>query len=148
MNTVDEILAFAIEREQEAADFYADLAQRAEKGGMKTILLGFAEEEQRHKAKLLAVKGGGGELTPHHEVIDLKIVDYLVEVEATAEISFQDALIHAMKREKAAYELYTDMAAKVSDAGLQEVFRGLAKEEAKHKLYFESEYDERVLRDN
>jgi len=148
MNTVSQILDFAIEREQEAADFYADLAQRAEKGGMKSVLLGFAEEEQRHKAKLLAVKGGEGELTPHHEVIDLKIVDYLVDVEPGIDIGFQDALIHAMKREKAAFELYTAMAAKITDAALQEVFRGLAKEEAQHKLYFESEYDERVLRDN
>lgn len=148
MNTVDEILDFAIEREQEAADFYADLARRAEKGGMKSVLLGFAEEEQRHKAKLLAVKDGQGELTPHQEVIDLKIVDYLVEVEPGVDISFQDALIHAMKREKAAFELYTDMAAKVTDATLREVCRGLAKEESRHKLYFESEYDERVLRDN
>ncbi len=41
MNTVDEILDYAIDQEQQAADFYADLAQRAEKAGMKEILLDF-----------------------------------------------------------------------------------------------------------
>ena len=148
MNTVDEILNYAIDQEQQAADFYANLAGRAEKAGMKDILLEFAAEEKRHKERLLAVKSGDHELTPEQEVLDLKISDYLVEVDATDDISYQDALIVAMKRERAAYELYSDMAAKIPESKLREVFVGLAREEAKHKLFFESEYDERVLMDN
>ena len=148
MNSVDEILDYAIDQEQQAADFYANLAGRAEKAGMKAILLDFAEEEKRHKERLLAVKNGEHELTPEQEVLDLKISDYLVEVDATDDISYQDALIVAMKRERAAYELYRDMAEKIPESNLREVFVGLAKEEARHKLFFESEYDERVLMDN
>ena len=148
MNTVDEILDYAIDQEQQAADFYADLAERAEKAGMKKILLDFSAEEQSHKERLLAVKAGEHELTPEQEVLDLKIFDYLVEVDATENISYQDALIVAMKRERAAFQLYSDMAAKVPESHLKEVLQGLAKEEAKHKLFFESEYDERVLQDN
>ena len=148
MNTVDEILDYAIDQEQQAADFYADLAGRAEKAGMKDVLLEFSAEEKRHKERLLAVKTGERELTPEQEVLDLKISDYLVEVDATDDISYQDALIIAMKRERAAYELYSDMAEKIPAGNLREVFVGLAREEAKHKLFFESEYDERVLMDN
>ena len=148
MNTVDEILDYAIDQEQQAADFYRHLAERAEKGGMKDILLEFAEEEKRHKERLLAVKSGEQELKPEQKVLDLKISDYLVEVEATDDISYQDALIIAMKRERAAYQLYSDMAEKVPESRLREVFVGLAREEARHKLFFESEYDERVLLDN
>ena len=148
MNTVDEILDYAIDQEQQAADFYADLARRAEKAGMKEILLDFSAEEQSHKDRLLAVKAGERELTPEQEVLDLKISDYLVEVDASEDISYQDALIVAMKRERAAFQLYSDMATRVPDSHLKEVLQGLAKEEAKHKLFFESEYDERVLLDN
>ena len=148
MNTVDEILDYAIDQEQQAADFYADLANRAEKAGMKEILLDFAAEEQGHKDRLLAVKAGEREPTKEQEVLDLKISDYLVEVDASEGISYQDALIVAMKRERAAFQLYSDMAARVPDSHLKEVLQGLAKEEAKHKLFFESEYDERVLLDN
>ncbi len=148
MNTVDEILDYAIDQEQQAAAFYASLAERAEKAGMKEILLDFSREEQRHKERLLAVKQGERELTPAQNVIDLKISDYLVEVEASDDISYQDALIVAMKREKAAYRLYSDMSEKVPEGELRNVFIGLAKEEAKHKLFFESQYDERVLADN
>lgn len=148
MNTVDEVLDYAIGQEQQAADFYADMAQRVEKGGMKEIFLEFSREEERHRDKLLDVKKGDEQLHANQAVIDLKISDYLVEVEPQADISYQDALIIAMKRERAAFRLYSDMAEKVTEDSLRDVFQGLAKEEAKHKLFFESEYDERVLRDN
>jgi len=148
MNTVDEILDYAIDQEQQAADFYEDVAQRAETAGMKQTLLDFSEEEKKHKIILQDVKAGEHELTPEQEVLDLKISDYLVEVEASENISYQDALIIAMKKERAAYELYSDMAAKLPQGHLKEVLIGLAKEEAKHKLFFEAEYDERVMTDN
>lgn len=148
MNTVDEILDYAIDQEQQAADFYEDVAQRAETAGMKKVLLDFSEEEKHHKKILQDVKTGEHELTPEQEILDLKISDYLVEVESSDNISYQDALIIAMKRERAAYELYSDMAEKIPESHLKEVLVGLAKEEAKHKLFFEAEYDEHVLTDN
>ena len=148
MNTVDEILDYAIDQEQLAADFYEDVAQRAETAGMKKILLDFSDEEKNHKKILQDVKAGERDLTPEQEVLDLKISDYLVEVEAGENISYQDALIIVMKKERAAYELYSDMAAKLPEGHLKEVVDGLAKEEAKHKLFFEAEYDEKVLTDN
>lgn len=148
MNTIDEILDYAIDQEQQAADFYEDVAQRVDTAGMKKVLLDFSEEEKHHKKILQDVKTGEHELTPEQEILDLKISDYLVEVESSENISYQDALIIAMKRERAAYELYTDMAEKIPQSHLREVLIGLAKEEAKHKLFFEAEYDEHVLTDN
>ena len=148
MNTVDEVLDYAIDQEQQAADFYASFAARAEKAGMKKMLLEFAEEEKRHKERLLAVRTGERKLTPEKEVLDLKVSDYLVEVDAVDNISFQDALIVAMKKERAVFKLYSDMAERVPDSNLRQVFVGLAKEEAKHKLFFETEYEEHVLLHN
>lgn len=148
MNTVDEILDYAIDQEQQASDFYASFAARAEKPAMKKMLLEFAEEEKRHKERLLAVRTGERKLTPEKEVLDLKVSDYLVEVGAGDNISYQDALIVAMKRERAALKFYNDMAERITDANLKQVFVGLAKEEAKHKLFFETEYEERVLMHN
>jgi rubrerythrin len=53
-----------------------------------------------------------------------------------------------MKKEKAAFKLYTDLATSVSDENLRSVFKMLAQEEAKHKLRFEIEYDENILSEN
>lgn len=148
MNTVDEILDFAIEREQAAADFYGDLAERVDTAWMRKMLLEFRTEELRHKGKLKSVKKGEKLLSSKQQVQDLKISDYLVDVEPTADISLQDAMIVAMKREKMAYRLYTDLATKAADPDVKELFLGLAQEEARHKLYFEVQYDEQIMKDN
>ena len=54
----------------------------------------------------------------------------------------------AMKAEKAAFKLYNDLAEATDDENLRSVFLSLAQEEAKHKLRFEIEYDDRVFQDN
>ncbi len=50
-NSVDEILDFAIEKEQDAADFYTNLGDKMAREHMKKVFHGFAKEEMGHKAK-------------------------------------------------------------------------------------------------
>ena len=57
-------------------------------------------------------------------------------------MTYIDALIVAMKKEKAAFKLYIDLAAATQDEKIKIVFLELAQEEAKHKLRFEIEYDD------
>ena len=45
-----------------------------------------------------------------------------------------------MKKETNAYKFYRDFAAITIDEDLKNTFLTLAQEEAKHKLYFETEY--------
>jgi len=147
--SIDEILDFAIQKEQEAADFYKNLATKITVASMKDVFTGFSREEMGHKAKLEAVKSGKRMLQSEKKILDLKIGDHLEEVEPTkSELSYQDALIIAMKAEKAAYKLYNELATSTDDAEVQEIFLGLAQEEAKHKLRFEIEYDDMILSEN
>jgi rubrerythrin len=148
LNSVDEILDFAIGKEQEAADFYSGFAAKAKSPAMKATFEQFAAEEMGHKAKLQNVKAGKKLLQSEAKIQDLKIGDYLVEEEPREDMDYQDALIVAMKAEKAAFRLYTDLASKVDDGEIKELLLGLAQEEAKHKLRFEIEYDEQVLTEN
>jgi rubrerythrin len=147
-DSVDAILDYAIQKEEEAADFYTELAGKMERDDMKSVFLGFAREEQGHKAKLQAVKDGKLLLSSEEKIIDLKIGDHLVDVETTGDLDFQQALIVAMKAEKAAFKLYTDLAAAADSADLKEMLLSLAQEEAKHKLRFEVEYDDLVMKEN
>ena len=147
-NSVDDVLDYAIEKEQDAADFYTDLANKMGIKHMKEVFLGFANEEKAHKAKLLAVKDGKLMLAVEKSVMDLKLGDNLVEIELSADLGYQEALIVAMKAEKAAFKLYSDLAETTDDANLRQTFLELAQEEAKHKLRFEIEYDENVLTEN
>jgi len=147
--SIDEILDFAIQKEQEAADFYKNLATKVTVASMQSVFNGFSKEEMGHKAKLESVKSGKRMLQSEKKILDLKIGDHLEEVEpAKAELSYQDALIIAMKAEKAAYKLYNELATSTDDAEVQEIFLGLAQEEAKHKLRFEIEYDDMILSEN
>jgi rubrerythrin len=148
VQSVEEVLDFAISREQQAVDFYTKLSTLAPGIQLQELMRGYAKEEQRHKDKLLAVKQGGALDNAHKQPLDLKMADYLVDVEETPEMTYQDALIIAMKREQVAFKLYTDMAAKIEDAELKSLFESLAREEASHKNYFESEYDDKIYTDN
>ena len=57
-------------------------------------------------------------------------------------LNYRDALVLAMKKEKAAFKLYSILAECMNDQVLKTTFLALAQEEAKHKLRFELEYDD------
>jgi rubrerythrin len=118
--SVDEILDFAIGKEEEAAQLYTRLGHQTKKSWMRQVFEEFANEELGHKAKLLAIK----------------------------DLDYQDALVLAMKEEKAAFRLYSDLAAATDDEALRETLLALAQEEARHKLRFEIEYDDHILTGN
>ena len=146
--STDDALDFAIKNEEEAYAFYTDLADKASNPTLADTMRAFAEEEKGHKAKLLEVKSGKKLISAESRVVDLKIGDYLVEAEPSPNMTYQEALILAMKKEKAAFKLYNALAASTDDGGLQEVFLAIAQEEAKHKLRFEMEYDDQIMTDN
>ena len=141
---VQERLDFAIEREQEAHDFYEELAEKTATPQMAEVFKGFAIEELGHKMKLQALKGGEIQVDAE-EVHGLKIADYVVEVAPQSDMTYADVLLVAMNREKAAFRLYCDMAELMQKNDLRDMFLVLAQEEAKHKLRFEIEYDDEVL---
>ena len=149
LNSVDKVLDFAIQKEQEAADFYTELAKKMKNKAMKDVFEGFAREEMGHKSKLQAVKKGKRLVPAEKAILDLKIGDSLVvESEHKENMSYQEALIVAMKAEKEAFKLYSNLAAVTDDTAMRELLMGLAQEEAKHKLRFEIEYDEMILTEN
>jgi rubrerythrin len=51
-------------------------------------------------------------------------------------------------KEKASYRLYSDLAEQVDNEELKDTFLWLAGEEAGHKLRFEIEYDDVVLKED
>ncbi len=148
-SSVNEALDFAISNEECAATFYTRLAAKMDRPAMRKVFEEFAAEELGHKAKLVKVKEGKLLLSAEKKVTDLRIGDYLDDAgEITGDIDYQQALTLAMKREKAAFKLYSNLAASTDDSGLKGTFLALAQEEAKHKLRFEIEYDENILSEN
>lgn len=147
-NSLNDILDFAIMAEQEAVDFYTGLAATIKEDNIKQIFLDFAKEEIGHKTKLMDIQKTGSLTLGGPNIPDMKVSDYMVDVEIKPDLSYQDALIVAMKKEKAAFKLYMDLSVKAGDETFKNLFLNLAMEESKHKLRFEIEYDEYILREN
>lgn len=146
--SVNEILDFAIQQEQNAVDFYTALSTNADNQEMKATFIQFAKEEMGHKARLSTIKETGIMEGFREQVADLKISDFVVSTTPAPNMSYEEALVLAMKREKAAFKLYTRLAERTTNSELSQLFQSLAVEESKHKLRFEIEYDEFVLREN
>ncbi|MGB2809144.1 MAG: ferritin family protein [Sedimentisphaerales bacterium] len=138
--SVDEILDFAIGRENDAIRLYIDLAKKVEKPEMQKVLKGFAMEEEEHKIKLEDAKAIGFVLK-EEEVGSLGIADDIEGGEIRPDMSYADILIFAMKKENVSVQLYTDLAKMAQDEEIKDMFLLLAQEETEHKLRFEMEYD-------
>jgi rubrerythrin len=148
LSTVEQILDFAIQKEEEAAQFYADLAAKVGQQAIREVFEVFSHEEMEHKRKLLGVRKSEATLLSDRRVVDLGIGDHLVEITLSPDLDFKQALIIAMKAEKAAFRLYDDLASTTDDPGLKALLLQLAQEEARHKLRFELEYEDYYLREN
>lgn len=150
LNSMNAIFEFAIEREQEAVDFYTQLAESTDNAALKKTLTSFAGVEKGHKEKLQAAQSEEVSLADEDEkgMVDLKIADYMVDIQPSPNMTLQDALVIAMKREKAAMELYAVLAEMISNPSLQALFNKLAREERAHKLSFETAYEDHFMSDN
>jgi rubrerythrin len=147
-NSIDEILAFAMNEEQQAVEFYTSMADSSKTEDMKQVFIEFAEEEMGHKARLAKIRMEGSFSLEAGAIMDLKIADYSVNVKLSPDMTYQDALVVAMRKEKAAFRLYNALAERAPNEEMKRLFLSLAQEESKHKLRFEVEYDEFVLREN
>ena len=85
-------LEFAIGKEQEAYDFYMEWSEKLEHEAIQQVFREFAVEELRHRDLITDVREGERTLDIDPKIRDLKLTDYFVEVEASAEMNYQDAL--------------------------------------------------------
>jgi rubrerythrin len=147
MDTFAKLFDFALAKEDEAAAFYELLASTAAHGSLRNFFLELAGEERAHRAAFERIVREHGSGTPDrgNRPANLLLSDYLVEVAYSPSMSFQDALILAMKREEKSLRLYTDLAGAADSAEVSATLRSLADQEAAHKTRLEKIYDRDVL---
>jgi len=136
-----EILEFAIFRENEAYNFYLALASRVADDNIRMVFEDLANEELEHKEKLeLEIMKMGKtistELEPPRPASEYIITDD----PSPLDMDYKDALLLAIEKEDAAFRIYVNLVSTVHDEHSREVLLMLAQEEVKHKLRFEAEY--------
>ena len=143
---LDDIIDFAIEKEKEAADFYAGISDQERFSGKKQMLLEFAEQERTHQRLLEDLKAGAdGRQCDDYKfqwITDIKRSDYVEDVTYRPGMGYNELLMLAMKREENALRLYNEMLTNAETDAQKKVFKMLCQEEAKHKLSLETMYDD------
>ena len=140
----EDIINFAMENEREAAEFYADAAKQEPFAGVREALEEMAAEEKKHEA-LLKNLGESKELLENYEfkwVPDMKRSNYMVDMQYEPGMHYADLLRLAMKREEYALKMYNELQQKTENQEYIKVFKVLCQEEAKHKMFLETLYDD------
>jgi len=150
IKTVKDAIAVAVKKEVRAYNLYMNTSKKVKSPGTKAMLIELAEEEKRHQKILENVvaeekyDGLGADIPK----TSLGIADFLVATEITENATPQEVMIFGMKEEEKAFNFYTDLKAHFSGTDLETLFDKLAEEERGHKIKFEREYEENVLREN
>jgi rubrerythrin len=147
-SSVAEIIAFAVEREKDAADGYGRMAGLAETLGLREFLLFLRGEEEAHGRLLEGLTADQVDRLAPAFVPDLRVIDYLVAEKLSGDMSLQELLIFAAQKEKKSVELYSELARMAGASDPRRVFEFLAGQEQAHKLKLEAEYEKYVLQEN
>ena len=141
---LQKVLDFAAAREREAEAFYKDWARKADQESVRVLFGELGAAEHGHWQLLAHVTPADVVARSTGRVADLGISEWLVEVKARPEISLQEALIVAVKREESSAQLYDRLAQCGGESAT--LFRALANEERSHKKTIETIYDEAAVR--
>ena len=141
-DSIDEILEFAIAREEDSNQFYLALAAGTANLQMRAVFESLAQEELEHKAKLeLEIIKRGKVVVPYGKLAEFNESDEIDIAESLEDMNYKDMLILAIQKEEASFRFYVDLVARVSDEASRDMLLTLAEEEVKHKFRFEIEYD-------
>ena len=142
------ILDFAVAREQEAVQFYRDLQKEAKFHEHVKMLEELESMELGHIVVIEKLRQTGVNPEDIQRVANLKISEYITADPEELDMTYQNILIRAMKREEASFKLYSELSLKFPDVEISTLFRRLAADEAKHKLNFEKLYDDWISKGN
>ncbi|NGZ29228.1 MAG: ferritin family protein [Magnetococcales bacterium] len=147
-----EVIFYALDQERDEYEFYVDLAKRVESKDLKKRMIKQAKEELLHGQKLLELIKG--DCLPEYkkrqqDMPELHVADYAVPAPPKdKKLSYQDALILAIKKEQANLHLYQDLAKISLCPDSRKLFQFLMAQESKHLASLEKEYDENILKED
>jgi len=146
LDSLDEILRFAIRKEADAAAFYKMAADRSAPGVKKTFEE-LAAMEEGHKKKLEKFDPKGIGRMKLEETKGLGMSEMLEDVPFSSDMSYADLLRMAIKNEEKSERLYLNTEKMVTEPNLRKLLLVLAQEESTHKEKLEKIYDEDILKE-
>jgi rubrerythrin len=142
---MDEILKLCIDQEQQAIDLYSLARDQAQDDGSRQKFQELVEMETAHKTALQNF-----DVTAYLDLppANLMVTDYLMEPRLQEQMSTQEILILAAKREDKTARMYQTLADHfATDKQLNTFFQMMADEELRHKHDLETEYEKEFLQE-
>jgi rubrerythrin len=144
-SSTDDVVQFAIETEEKSMAFYQKCADRTKNSGIKKFFQDMVQEERKHRDLLKGLDSDRLGEIKLEKVEDLHISEYMVDVHFREDLTYQEALRLAMKKEEKAHAFYVSWQNKCMHEKTEKLFEILAQEEMKHKQRLEKTYDEEIL---
>lgn len=143
--TLDEVIKFAVEREDTAYKLYKRAAELSTSIASKKMFEELAAEEATHKDVFSKIDQEKAENHKLCKLPESSIAKYLADVPFRADLTYSEILAYALKTEENAYQLYKAAAGMTDDPKLQKVLLSFADVELGHRRRIEAIYEERVL---
>lgn len=143
--TLDEVIKFAVEREDTAYKLYKRAAELSTSIASKKMFEELAAEEATHKDVFSKIDQEKAENHKLCKLPESSIAKYLADVPFRADLTYSEILAYALKTEENAYQLYKAAAGMTDDPKLQKVLMSFADVELGHRRRIEEIYEERVL---
>jgi len=143
--SLDEVIAFAIDREDTAYKLYKRAAQLSTSIAAKKMFEELAQEEATHKGVFVKIDEDKAESHKLCTLPESSIAKYLADVPFRADLTYNEILAFALKAEENAYQLYKAAAGMTEDPKLQKILMNFADVELGHRRKIEAIYEERVL---
>ncbi|NQV51523.1 MAG: hypothetical protein HQ507_13575 [Candidatus Marinimicrobia bacterium] len=142
---MDDILLMCIHQEQQAIELYTLAKNQAKNENSRQKFQELIEMETVHKVALQNF-----EIEHYIDLppADLKVTDYLMEPVLSGNMTTQEIIILAAKREDKTAKMYQDLADHfATEKELNTFFQMMADEELRHKHNLETEYENEFLQE-
>jgi len=138
-HTFEDVLDFAILQEKAAQQFYTKLSDEVLNPDVLLFYKTLIQEEALHEKKLRELKRFEYELI-EPDIQTLQESGYLDAMPISPEVTFEQAVRYAIKKEKSARMLYHTLGQMCERKELADLFNELAAQEKSHADYFQAEY--------
>jgi rubrerythrin len=142
--TLNDLLDAAIQDEIGAQKFYLDACEITKNAKLREFLKSLAAEEKGHERILRGVKEMeiyDGSLPVDEECIrKIELAHHIADEKPISEMTLEDAMIVAMKKENQASKIYGQMEESTPQEELKKLFSSLALDERRHFTSIEEHY--------
>ena len=141
--SIAEILNFAISKEKASVRFYQDLLAQVVQPATQSLFEVLIQKEQEHiDALQLELTKCGYTVYTDKGKLDSKFLwnEQIENDDPIRNLSFVDALMLAIQKERASFRLYAQLLGSARDKQFAKIIMELAEEEMRHVLQLEEEY--------